>query len=293
MKYILLMMLFFAGAIGAAPVEKVDRMEYATSLNSMASTVMNWYGSLISNNEAVSFRPTEQRWDDYRTQYPNNVSQIHITSSDLIKLDSSDNYQFKVKAVISYNNTNGQHSESISETFIFQVALLAKPDIKKITRDHTKQLPVTKPDLTSEFNRNYYKAREFSYAWLAYLDGVMDMQSVINAEQGLDSATYSITIGGKKMQGPVASILAKRKPFLAKGGGLLRSLEFKKLVNKPDVLMLDLIIEWKGVNMTGKPVLAKIHQTIEFTLQNKLWKVLSISEQHLLPDIAPWLGLLC
>jgi len=288
------MMLFFAGAIAAAPVEKVDRMQYATSLNSMASMVMNWYGSLISNNEDVSFRPTEQQWDDYRVQYPNNVSQIHIISSDLIKLDSSDKYQFKVNAVISYNNTNGQHSESISETFIFQVALLAKPVIKKITRYQTKQVPVSKSDLTSEFNRSYYKAREFSYAWLAYLDGVTDMQPALNTEQGLDSATYSMTIGSKKVQGSVASTLATRKQYLAKGGGLLRSLELKQIANKPDLFMLDLIIEWKGVNVTGKPVLAKIHQEIEFSLQkNNMWKVQSISEQHLLPDIAPWVGLLC
>lgn len=293
MRSIFLMMLFFAGAVGAAPVEKVDRMEYATSLNSMASTIMNWYGSLIRNNEAVSFIPTEQRWQPYRAQYPNNISQIHITSSNLIKLDSSDKYQFKVNALISHHNADGQYSELITETFIFQVALLAKPVIKNITRDQTKQVPLTKTDLTSEFNRNYYKAREFSYAWLAYLDGVMDMQSVIDAEQGLDSATYSMKIGGKEVQGSVASILAKRKQFLAKGGGLLRSLELKKIANKPDLFMLELIIEWKGVNFTGKPVLAKIHQQIEFSLQNNMWKVQSISEQHLLPDIAPWVGLLC
>lgn len=293
MRSIFLMMLFFAGAVGAAPVEKVDRMEYATSLNSMASTIMNWYGSLIGNNEAVSFIPTEQQWQAYRAQYPNNISQIHITSTDLIKLDSSDKYQFKVNALISYNHTDGQYSELITETFIFQVALLAKPIIKKIIRDQTKQVPVTKTDLTSEFNRSYYKAREFSYAWLAYLDGVMDMQSVIDSEQGLDSATYAMTIGGKEVQGSVASILAKRKQYLAKGGGLLRSVELKKIANKPDLFMLELIIEWKGVNVAGKPVLAKIHQKIEFSLQNNMWKVQSISEQHLLPDIAPWVGLLC
>lgn len=293
MKSLFLMMLFFAGAVCAAPVEKGERMAYATSLNSMASIVMNWYGSLMNNDEAVSFIPIEQRWNTYRIQYPSNINQLEITSTDLIKLAHSDQYQFKVNSRLSYNDSEGEQSELISETFIFQVGLLAKPVIQKVTRDRTQQVPFKKPDLTAKFDARYYQIRAFSYAWLAYLDGVAGMELTLNAEQWLESATYAINIGAKEIHGSVTSTLAKRKQYLAEGGGLLRSLELKKIANKPDLFMLDLIIEWKGTNATGKPVLAKIHQKIAFLLENNRWKVQSITEEHLLPDIAPWVGLLC
>lgn len=295
MKSIFLIMLFFAGVAGAAPAEKSDRMAYATSLNSMASVVMNWYGSLISNDETVSFIPTEQRWNTYRLQYPQDINHVHITSTDLIRLDDSEQYQFKVNSRFSYTNKEGeQSSELISETFIFQVELLEQAIIKSVTRNHAEQEQVKSTEQELAFNRSYYKAREFSYAWLAYLDGVEDMQTVMNMEQWHDSATYSMKIGNTSFQGSVDSILSQRKQYLAKGGGLLRSLKLIPQANKPDLYLLDLIIEWKGVNQTGKPVIAKIHQEVEISLQkDNTWKVQSIIEQHLLPDIAPWVGLLC
>ncbi len=103
-----------------------------------------------------------------------------------------------------------------------------------------------------------------------------------------------LKIGSEDVQGSVSSTLTKRKQYLAKGGHLLRSLDVKKLENKANTFILDLVVEWKGVNQAGKPVLAKIHQEIEYKIQkNNSWTVISIKEQHLLPDIAPWIGLLC
>jgi hypothetical protein len=293
MKSILVMILFFVGAALAAPTptEVEQRIAYTSSLNSMASIVMNWYGSLITSNEAVSFTTMDGQWDKYRSQYPDDISQIHITSTDLTKLDNSDKYQFKVNALIAYHSTKGEHSELISETFIFQVSALAKPVIKSITRDKTEQSTTVH---TAEFNRSYYKAREFAYAWLAYLDGVEMMKPTLYAEQWLDKATYSMEIGDKKEQGSVSSTLVKRQQYLSKGGHLLRSLDVKPIEGKPNIFILDLILEWKGVNQVGKPVLAKIHQQIEYEiLENNSWQVQSIKEQHLLPDIAPWVELLC
>jgi len=291
MKSILVVILFFVGAVFAAPTEVDDRVEYTTSLNSMASIVMNWYGSLIKTNQPVSFTATEQQWDKYRAQYPNNITQIQIKNTDLTKMDGSDKYQFNVNTYISYNDSAGEYGELVSETFIFQVATLAKPIIKKITRDKTEQ--TTAVD-TTEFNRSYYKAREFAYAWLAYLDGVKDMQKTIDAEQWLAKANYSMEIGGGEVTGAIASTLATRQQYLTKGGHLLHSLDVMPIAGKANSFMLDLILEWKGVNQTGKPVLAKIHQQIEYKiLDNNAWQVQSIKEQHLLPDIAPWIGLLC
>lgn len=291
MKSILLMILFCVGVAVAAPTEVDDRIAYTTSLNSMASTVMNWYGSLITTSERVSFMATDQRWDDYRSQYPENITQIHIRSSDLIKLEQSNNYQFDVQSLVTYQNNDGDHSQLISETFIFQVAPLTKPEIKSIVRE---KVEYTKAAQTSEFNHSYYKVREFTYAWLAYLDGVEPMKPIIYGGQWLDDASYSMKIGGNQLQGSISSTLMKRKQFLAKGGHLLRSLDVKKVENKQDTFVLDLILEWKGENKTGKPVLAKIHQEIEYKIQeDNSWEVKSIREEHLLPDIAPWVGLLC
>lgn len=291
MKSILLMILLFVGVATAAPTDVEDRIEYTTSLNSMASTVMNWYGSLISTNEQVSFTATDQIWDDYRSHYPENITQIHITSTDLTKLDTSDNYQFNVQSLVTNKSNDGEHSQLINETFIFQVVPLTKPVIKDISKDKAEQTEVAQ---TSEFNRSHYKAREFAYAWLAYLDGVESMKSTIYADQWLDKASYSMKIGSEDVQGTVSSTLIKRKQYLAKGGHLLHSLDVKKMDNKPNTFILDLIVEWKGVNQAGKPVLAKIQQEIEYTIQkDNSWKVISIKEQHLLPDIAPWIGLLC
>ncbi len=292
MKSILAIILFFVGAVTAAPTEIDDQIEYATSLNSMASNLMNWYGSLISTKEQISFTEIKRVWDDYRSRYPENITQIRLTGTDLTKLDESNKYRFEVKSLITYNHhTNGEHSQLINETFIFQVTPFAKPVIKDISRDKTEQAKIAQ---TSEFNRSHYKAREFAYAWLAYLDGVESMKSTIYANQWLDKASYSMKIGSEDVQGSVSSTLTKRKQYLAKGGHLLRSLDVKKLENKANTFILDLVVEWKGVNQAGKPVLAKIHQEIEYKIQkNNSWTVISIKEQHLLPDIAPWIGLLC
>ena len=291
MKSILVMILLFVGAATAAPTDVEQRVEYTTSLNSMASTIMSWYGSLISSNEPVSFSATDQIWDDYRSRYPEKITQIQITSTDLTKLDTSNNYQFNVQSLVTNKTNDGDHSQLINETFIFQVAPLTKPVIKNLSKDKAEQ---TKAAQTSEFNRSHYKAREFAYAWLAYLDGVASMKSTIYADQWLDKASYSMKIGGEEIEGSVSSTLNKRQQYLAKGGHLLHSLDVKKQDNKPNTFILDLIVEWKGVNQTGKPVLAKIHQQIEYTIQkDNSWEVISIKEQHLLPDIAPWIGLLC
>ena len=295
MKSMVLMILLSVGvAVVAAPTEVDDRIEYTTSLNSMAATVMNWYGSLISTKEHVSFSAIEKVWDDYRSRYPDNITQIKITSTDLIKLDESDQgvseqYQFNVNSLFTYKKSDGDHSELLSETFIFQVEPFARPDIKNISRVKTEKTEIAQ---TSEFNRSHYKAREFAYVWLAYLDGVDVLKSEMYADQWLDQAIYSMKIGGEELQGSVLETLAERKQYLAKGGHLLRSLDLIKIENNK--FILDLILEWKGINKNGKPVLAKIHQKIEYQLlEDNSWKVISIKEEHLLPDIAPWTGLLC
>lgn len=286
------MILFFAGAAVATPAEVDDRIEYTTSLNSMAASVMNWYGSLITTKERVLFSATEQIWDDYRSRYPENITQIKITSTDLIRLDESNQYQFSVNSFLTYENSEGVQSQQINEVFIFKVELFAKPVVESVRRLKVEKAEDAVP--TSGFNRSHYKAREFAYVWLAYIDGVDALKSEMHADQWIGQAVYSMEIGGNQVQASVADTLKNRKRYLAKGGHLLHSLDVRKVENKPNVFILDLVLEWKDVNKDGKPVLAKIHQEIEYQLQeDNSWKVITINEEHLLPDIAPWADLLC
>ncbi len=295
-KSILIMILLSVCVAVAAPAEVEKRIKYTTSLNSMAAVVMNWYGSLITGNEQVTFVAPEKQWDGYRSQYPENITQIQITSADLINLETSSQYQFTVKSLISYTKAGNEHHKLSNDTFIFQVDALTKPIIKAISRKPPEKAKLEKKTLvrTITSNRSYYKVREFAYSWLAYLDRVEVLSPGIKVEEWVKQANYTMKIGGKKIEGSVDDVLNQRKQYLAKGGHLLRSLDVQLIENKPDTKILDLILEWKGVNQAGKPVLAKIHQKIEYKIDNNhSWQVIAIEEEHLLPDIAPWVGLLC
>lgn len=121
-----------------------------------------------------------------------------------------------------------------------------------------------------------------------------DAKQIINFKQWSGTADYSLKIGQIEISSSIASILKERQKYLAKGGHLLQSVNVIEVKGKPNRFRLDLISEWKGINGDGKAVLAKIHQQIEYQLQaDNVWKVLSIKEKHLLPDIAPWVGFLC
>jgi hypothetical protein len=116
----------------------------------------------------------------------------------------------------------------------------------------------------------------------------------MNGNAWLDKATYSLKIGAEKTQDTITSVLKKKRQLLAKGGHLLRSLDVKKEASNPNIFVIDLILEWKGTNPTGTPVVAKIHQEIKVKIKaDKSWEVISINEEHLLPIIAPWMGLVC
>ncbi len=299
LKPILVIFLFFVGAASAAPIsleaksEADTRLEYTSALNAMATNMMNWYGSLISKSNAIQFNAPPARWDMYRADYPQQITQIEITNTDLTKTEVSDQYQFAVDTLITYKNDAGVHRQKRQETILFQAPLLATAVIKDIINEKTTEIPA-KQTITTDpptFDRMHYKAREFAYAWLAYLDGVSGQEAL---EKQLSKAIYEFKIGSNRVQDSVASTRLLRAQYLTQGGHLLRTLNVKESENKPDHFILDLIIEWKGVNQSGKPVLAKIHQEIEYQIQeNGEWQINIIKEEHLLPDIAPWSGLLC
>ncbi|MBL1321867.1 MAG: hypothetical protein COA63_012520 [Methylophaga sp.] len=290
-KPTLVIILFFVGVVAAAPTEIDERVRYTSSLNVMASMLMNWYGSLIVKDQRIQFSPIDSKWIDYRSSYPENITHIKIISTDLKKITKANKYQFTINTRINSKDTEGAHSQLISETFNFHVPLLANPLIEKITREQSEEMAYL--DI-SDYSRSHYKARHFAYAWLAYLDGVDDVKQVINSEQWMDVAEYSLKIGRDEIHGSIAFTLKERQKYLAKGGHLLGSVNVTEVDGKADHFILDLISEWKGINQEGKTVLAKVHQQIEIQIQeNNEWKIISIKEEHLLPDIAPWSGFLC
>ncbi len=281
---ILSFILFSVGVALAAPTEIDERNAYTNSFNSMASSLMNWYGSLISE-ENNTFEKVNSKWDPYRAQYPTNITQIKIVSTKMSQLDDAEHYKFIVEAKIIAD----KQSQIITETFFFSVPYLKSAEIKNIVRDKQE---LVSPDGMG-FDSAQFQARKFAYAWLAYLDGTQGMESTLNLKQWIDSASYSIKMGAIDEKNSVARTIEKRKNYLTVGGHLLHSLKVEKVENKTNTYVLDLIVEWKGENPSGKPVLAKIHQQIEYQITNKLWHVISIKETHLLPDIAPWMGFLC
>jgi len=286
---LVILILLFVGAANAASTEVEERVAYTSSLNAMVSVVMNWYDSLVDSNQVILFDKSQSKWADYRSFYPNNISHIDVTSTDLIKLGDNKQYQFTARVSIFYNDSDGQlHQQQLNERFVFDVPLLAKPSIKTINREMSED----KRAEAQQFDRLYFKVRQFSYAWLAYLDGVTTMTEFMNGSNWLNEAQYSLKLGQLELTDSIASILLQRKEYLAKGGHKLRSIDVKQGDDKQ--ITLDLIIEWQGENADGKLVIAKIHQ--EIVLKNRdgfSWEVRSIKEQHLLPDLKPWQGYLC
>jgi hypothetical protein len=308
MKYtstFIFMVIFFVGGANASPTKINDRAEYSASLNSIASVVMTWYGSLINTNATENtIKLTDQRvnfntnniadhWDEYRSQYPKNINQLVITNTQLLKQGSD--YYFTVNSNISFMLKNKAHTDSFKELFIFSNSILKQAinlsyPLKNVQLEERQEKPISN---RTAYNRKHYKMREFTYAWLSHLEGLTTLDYVMNAGAWIDKATYSLEIGADKFKGSISSILKKRKTLLAKGGHLLRSLDIRK-TDSNNTFILELIFEWKGKNDEGMPVIAKIKQELKIHIKaDKSWEVIRIKEKHLLPIVAPWMGLLC
>ena len=203
----------YAGEAFASPESQSEhrtaneRIEYAISLNSIASTLMNWYGSLITtNNNKVGEEQANtanmrlslinQSWEKYRAAYPEKIISIQIMSADMVKQDSPGQYQFEVEILMSHMQSDTPKNKLINEVFLFQTSDSSKPEIKKITRlAPNLEMNTSDSSQTAVFKRQYYQSREFAYAWLAYMDGVKAMGSQINIDIWIDKAIYSVTIG--------------------------------------------------------------------------------------------------
>lgn len=323
-RLITFMTFFFVGVANSAPTKIEDRAEYSTALNSSAAIIMNWYGSLITEHDesrngientknkailsdTINFDTPNfdthnigDQWSEFRSQYPEVISQIVITGTEISKLNDTDAYQFNIKSNITYKAHNDSTNETktlaeshydsfvINKSLLFQANELPIRNITKYENKKTKSLEL------SQYNRSHYKVREFTYAWLAYMDGIDTLQALMNAESWLKSAPYSLKMGNMKIETSVREALQKKKELLAKGGHLIHSINVIKDETQADTFVIDLLLGWKGTNEAGKPVIARINQKIKIKINaDKSWKVISIKEKHLLPIIAPWMGLVC
>jgi len=130
-----------------------------------------------------------------------------------------------------------------------------------------------------------------AYAWLSYLDGATMPDHI---KKQFDQVRYAVTIGNQVWDDSAIAVLNKRQLFLAVGGHILREVKVKPSSQSSDIHIVDLKIEWRGVDKDNTPVWANIKQTIEYRLfNNGEWRMISVKEKHLLPDTEPWIGLLC
>lgn len=283
-----------------------ERIEYADSLNSIASTLMNWYGSLITTNHRqagkartniakMKFPTRFQSWQEYRATYPENITGIKITSADLNKQDSPGQYTFEIEVLMTHMQSNKSEKKLIKESFLFQMSYSRTPEIIQVSNlSSTANENLDDSSQTMLNDTHYYKSRKFAYGWLAYMGGMNVMGSQINIENWIDKANYSVKIGGFELNEKVASSLHKRNQHLGKGGHLLRSIASKTIDGLNNHYELDIIIDWKGTDPGGTPAIAKINQVIQYKLQEDgSLIVLSIKEKHLLPDLEPWQNILC
>jgi len=283
-----------------------DRIEYAVSLNSMASKLMNWYGSLIITNHSqagkertnivkIKFPTRFQLWKEHRATYPEKITGIQIRSADLNKQGSSGQYEFEIEVLMTHMQSDKSEKKLIKELFLFQISDSRQPEIIQVSNlSPTANENLNHSSQTILNDLLYYKSREFAYGWLAYMDGVNVMSSQINIENWIDNANYSVKIADFELNEQVASSLQKRNQHLGKGGHLLRSIASKMIEGLNNHYELDIIIDWKGTDPSGTPAISKISQVIQFKLQEDgSLIVLSIKEKHLLPDLEPWQKILC
>lgn len=292
---VLVLNVFSIGQVFAETTNIEEQANYSRSLNSMAARLMTWYGSLITHTKPLGFQQTNERWQQYRKHYPNDIRHIQILKTNLIKSPEDNRYQFKVSTAITHGKEKQLEIKKVDEEFVFHLTQDSYPIIEKINRSVNEE-NISEPKQTiqtGEFGVMYFKSREFAYAWLAYLDGAESASSITQSDNWLDTAPYTIKIGSENINSSVKDSIKDRKQFLAKGGHTLRLIDVAKKENN-DTYVLNLTMNWKGVNNKGKPVIAKITQQIEFQIKgDNSWHVLSIDEQHLLPDLKPWQNFLC
>jgi len=253
------------------------------SVNNMATQLMTWYGRLITSE--LIFYKQPNHWQKQRENYPADIKQIQILKTDLVKIKEHKHYQFDVSIVVSYQQQGQWLKQYRDERFEFELAddktTISQFSVLKASK------PTTAINHSEQFDGLHFKSREFAYNWLAQLDSG-------NYAQSLDKVSYLITIGSQNIDQKFHKALTKRQQFLSLGGHRLRNIDINKITGQQHTYLLDITMDWQGVNNKNKTVIAKINQQIEIEVNNKGdWLIKSITEKHLLPDLSPWQDILC
>ena len=91
----------------------------------------------------------------------------------------------------------------------------------------------------------------------------------------------------------IVTALQKRKSLLDSGRHFIRSVKVNQSDQLSSLFEMELIIDWKGYKVNKKAI-AKIQQIIQYSVaKDGLYQIISIKEDHLLPDFEPWTKLLC
>ncbi len=257
--------LFFVGIYATGTQALPQSIETnGLSLNIMISSVMRHYQQVIAHNGGDG--------------YPENVKNIQILNA---KLDTKNDFIIELK--LSYLERNKLKIQRINEIFKFDL----NKNLVLIGVNRQKTQTIYSSTSLVEFNIEYYQKRSFAYAWMAFLDNNLNLPL---PRKNIENAFYQLEMGVNRYAGSLFDALNKRNLWMGKGEHLLRNISSSTINNH---LQLILIIDWKGVNSKGKPSIAKIKQIIELEKVGKVYRILNIKEQYLLPSAAPWEKLLC
>ena len=133
---ILLICLVGAGGSSCSPALNADTntlqkddVLYAKTLNTMASIVMSWYGSLITQktngpvfifNDGLNLKLIT---DSIKlTQYPENIINIKIVGADLQQGESNNKFLFEVLSDVTFLKNNHYLVKELRELFVFEKA---------------------------------------------------------------------------------------------------------------------------------------------------------------------------
>lgn len=267
-----------------------DTLAYAQSLNTTAALVVNWYGSYI-DDERYPIKPlfSETFQNNHQSSYPTSIKGIRLEKANLTTTENG--LQFSVSGQIQFDKNGEIYQQPLDDRFQFRGR--TPTEITALTTTLGDDV-VGVTDGSRLNDKGYYQSRGFAYAWLAYLNGVDSTAAWINLTDWQDSVDYQLTIGGLNTQGTLADTLKKQREQLGNGRYLLREMT----VNRPDkqnpnhgtmILFVDFVGEEDGI-----PTLGNIEQVIEYQVDNNgNWKVIKITEKHLLPNPQPWQKILC
>lgn len=267
-----------------------DTLAYAQSLNTTAALVVNWYGSQIDDPRYVIKPLFNQAFKDKHSSiYPTLINGVALEKADLTT--TKDGLQFHVTGQIQFDKNGEIYRQPLNDSFQFNGD--TPKQIKSLTAVQSNDV-IGVTDGSQLNDKGYFQSRGFAYAWLAYLNGVGDTAAWINLADWQDSVDYQLTMGGVTAGGTLAPTLAKHRELLGGGRYLLREMT----VNRPDKSNLNRGTMTLSVDFVGEedgiPTLGNIEQVIEFQLDNQSnWKILKITEKHLLPNPQPWQKILC